>query len=301
MSFNSGTISGSATPALALMSALHTEIDGHAGWTYIEEVTSGTTTTRVYRSDSAFNTHGANFYLYLRRTDDANTSISVALSELWTTGGTGTVTYPVTTAAIAATTLTPDASGRYNGATSTGVLLANCFQPTLAVNTTSFFWLCSVTADRVVIGTLSGGSNSGVYAGAYERLYTSVIDPAPLCLMAVSGNATTVGSSAVMGFTRELSPFVSQTNNWKLYGQPATYGLGPHSVTSNTDMTTGHYVAVRILVGGATSASRANARGQLRDVLYCQPSVTANVGDTATISSVAYTCYMANAWVRNGA
>jgi hypothetical protein len=301
MSFSSGTISGSATPAAALMSALHTAINAHAGWTYIEEVTSGTITTRIYRCNAATNTHGIDFYVGIKRASDASLAVIPVVFESWTTGGTGTVAFPVTTTALAGGTLTPDASGRYNGATASGTALTNCLLGNLVVNTTSFYWNCSITNDRIIFGYLSGGSSGGVYAGAYERLYSSAIDPSPVCLIQPLSEKVNIGSTAIAMFTRELAPFSSLANNWKGYMQQATYVLGPHNPATSTDLTTGFYSAAKCLVGGATSATRASARGRLYDILDCTPGTPGVTGDTATIGGVAYTCVAPNFWSRDGA
>lgn len=301
MSFNSATVSASATPALDLMTALHTELNAHAGWTYIEEVTSGTIKARIYRCNAATNTHGADFYVGLRRAADTSLSVQVFTFELWTTGGTGTTSFPVTTNAIAGASNTPDASGRYAGATSTGILSANCLVGNLQVNTTSFYWNCSVSNDRAVFSTLSSGSSGGVYCGAYERLYSSVIDPAPVCMVSPFAQQTNTGGSGVSMFTRELAPFVALSNQWKGYAQRASNVLGPWTDTVSVDLTTGFYVANKILVGGATVATRASARGTLRDVVYTQPGIVPTVGDTATISGATWTCCGASVWVRNAA
>lgn len=199
MSFQQAGIT-SATPAKTLMDTLKAMIDAHAAWEHVATITSGSNTAEVFRCLGTHNLHGSDFYMAMRRTSDATTSVFVGISEGWN----GTEMTKIAPYVTSSTTLAIEADGSYATARNPATHLAGTngfIAPTTigTLNTTGFTYWASVTNNYFAAGLIAG-ANTGVYAGAYEK-YASDVTAHPIINIEL---AALLGSVRTGARTRDM-------------------------------------------------------------------------------------------------
>ncbi len=166
MAYTSGTETSDASATATLVARIETALTAHSAWEYVEEVTAGSYTVRVWRNKGADNGFGSDWYLALMRTSDTS-DLRFLVSEGWD----GSLAYracvnPGSQSYIETTyrSLTGDtgyawSDGRWNP------------YLTLATNTSSFAWRIHVNNKRVIVQTSISGSLQGIkYLGLFDKV-----------------------------------------------------------------------------------------------------------------------------------
>ncbi len=313
MSYSTGTIN-SLTPAVALMTTLDTAIDGHVAWVFVEEVISGTSVCRVYRSIGTANGFGTDFYIYVFRSSDTST-VSIAMSETWDAGTkrAGKIAPYNLTAAN-----TPAADQSYptvrNPLTEMAVVTATAgfmHSPTLNTNTTGFEYWISVTAKAVTVAVKVAGTPHGpIYAGLYDSFHPTSLDAFPLVIWGTVGSATagggasTVsdGTTALIGARTRAAGWVSGAITYAWAEGPAVSSwtlIVPIAVASGTskEPLSGKWWFPRVVVRstGSVAPRQGIVSGLLPShILWANLTEVAGeaIGDTITVDGTLHTCIM---------
>lgn len=276
MSYNTGSITSATQPAKDLMDTVGGYIDAHAAWEFVEEVAgTGTNVARVYKCLGTANSFGADFYVALVRTSLTG-RVGIVAGETYDSGtkkfgngatyGTAVVetglNYGTARHVANETTMTSNTAGYLKaadgGAAASGV----------AVNTTGFSFYASVTADRVVLGTLVGSAGTAVYAGLFDSFHAVPgVEAFPLCVAPAAGGpastsftgATTRATGSATG--SQTLPWYLTINNWTpmepAYGQQA--GISKERISNK-------FLASRIALYPGNGVSRSGAvMGRLKD------------------------------------
>ena len=194
MAFSTGTITSSATPTVDLIALVETMLTAHAAWTFVEEYTSGSNVSRVWKNEGALNGFGQDFYIILwRSTTTSTTTLYLLAAEDYNS----TTHLCIRACAQPGTTFTPEAT--YNSAIgATGQVFSNTTWNTVCALTTStaaFEYLIRVTNNSLLIKS-SSGSAYGVGAGLFTPFFPSQPNEFPLALFQW-GNTDTDGSGSV--------------------------------------------------------------------------------------------------------
>lgn len=312
MTRSSGTIAGGT--ALDLLSALHTAVDAHAAWEFVETVTntpSAGDEWRVYKCLAASNTHGADFYILVMY------DVSVSTQKLFFSVAEGYnaatneftnyapfLTSGVSVAADATVGTTVTDPNNLSTTTLQGQIVGDATGD-LSVDTAavSFDYDISVTNDRVIVATSVISDQSCVYVGAFEN-FTQITNNVPLCVLQVTQNTDNAvnGSKGTTGTTTRHPGRENQALNLAHFvlcggsAAAAPWTSGPYSTTtadSMKDLFLNGAIASRIMVKvGASNSTNANVTGYLRGLLYdmliIQIETTVVVGDTFTFGSDVY-------------
>jgi hypothetical protein len=85
MPYTASTIGATATCSKALMDAIH-PLTTAGGFTYVEEWTSGSNVSRIYKSPAASNVQNADWYLIVCRISDSDPKVNFAVAEEYNVG-----------------------------------------------------------------------------------------------------------------------------------------------------------------------------------------------------------------------
>lgn len=283
MSYLSGTIVSNASPTTALITAIEGELTAHPAWDYVEEVTEGGFTSRVWKCLGTLNGWGEDFYVALMRTS-ASSTLTVKAAELW--NGTLAVRgLPIVTAGAPEATF-KSKYGATGYAWSSGNWNASLIA---AVSVTSMAYRIIVTAKGLWVHTYIGTTSSGMYVGLFDI-------PSPLVPVALEFPlvGAVINDSANVAGSASRRPTASNSANWGFPGLPYDlttvwgYSMGtiPTGVAQLSGRALGAQVPAYVLNDGAAAATR----GVMPDVLVFRSETGIVVGDTITVDSVQYVC-----------
>lgn len=306
MSYATGPIQSAAQPAKDLMDTVGTLIDAHAAWEFVEEVAgTGTNVSRVYRCLGASNGFGTDFYMAMTRTSltsgvvlvmgegyDSGTKKLTNPAPYFTTTPTAPDTdlsYPTDRHVANETTLTAATQGFLFGA---GSLVANTLTGLLS-NTTGFTYWAFVGSSYVVVATRVGATGYAAYAGLYDSLHSTLLDPFPIWC----GTFTSMGTNfqAVGGivgaYTRQS---VAGALNYQYTGGiervPWTPLFTSNQSATSKELISNKWFPSRLLLH---ENSRRNAMRGLLKPSVLAVEMTENpetMGDTVSIDGQLYTC-----------
>lgn len=185
-------------------------------------------TANIYKSPAASNSVGQDFYVALRRNQDHATAVMFLLFEDWDAvnkkarkyapnAGTGITVNPVDN------TVT-DATGVLLTST---VLQSNIYCGVRLSQATTY--LIDVTINRVILGS-SDYAVPPVYAGVFDSLLPTTMDPVPLAVWRIGGDTGSGKSSSIGSSTREPGSPATGTNNFNVQ----TFWTGTTTTTRST-------------------------------------------------------------------
>lgn len=298
MSYATGQITSSSTPATALKDEIETLLTAHAAWTKDDSFTASIYTFEVWKSAGASNSFGTDFYVVMEHTSDADRLFFRAMEEFDNTTDQGRRGCPDNDS-FSVTEL----DGTRYGDTYAALTDANQFNPNVYVdmNVTDFNYFIGVSANAITVSTTD--SSSPIQAGLFEPLGS---DPNefPLVLMkfghASQSNASTVSrrydvigaGNVTYGFTTKHSS--STTVDYSCW----TRTDGQVGGTVN-DSALGGPMGARALVSHYSIASSAGftKRGLCYDVLMFDTAGAVDLGDTITVNADTYVYLGQSTWL----
>lgn len=168
MSFHTGTITTSSTPAADLIALAHTHITAHPAWSHVKDVTISSVVHRVYRCSGAYNAHGSDFHVALY--GSTSTNLGMKVFEEFDTG-TDQYTNPVQTAAGFSRAVASD--GALSGVGVSWTLDASpaaLGAEVLVTGTIATVWAVGITNNTLVIAVQGATANHGaLIAQVYEE------------------------------------------------------------------------------------------------------------------------------------
>ncbi|CAB4124251.1 hypothetical protein UFOVP49_89 [uncultured Caudovirales phage] len=255
----------------------------------------------VYKSPSACNSIGKDFYLGIGWDNASNANIAMTLFENWDSTANTCTGYAPNFRLGASTIQTPNSWCNNWASPIGGDPVSNAAHSitigTNKLSTTSQVCYHSVTIDRVV--TFSANSAAlttghSYYGGIYDRFLSASTDTYPIAVMNFIGatwsngpNAAAGNQSNYIGFTPREYYGSGGSNMW-VAGAGTPLNVITNSATN--EIYSNRQTTSRVILGGAaSSASAGNLRGLLKDIYYC--GITGTVGDTIslTINGTAYT------------
>ena len=296
MPYFEATISATANPAQSMMDTLDPLLTSN-GWVFVETYTSSTNVSNIYRSPSANNSTGADFYIAVNRVATTAAFVAMCIFEEWDATGKRCIKYAPNGTVTAASNV-PGASGEIQDATgvlpsvtTSGASLLKSVGFTLS--TSGWTYYLNITANRIIACTSIG--TDGFYCGAYDPFYNTS-RPA-LCVVDMGdGNSSTSTSQGAV--TRE--PLTgSSAGNWHIQEYKASSipsntqfnSFAPNIYTSNpTDAITGANLVFKKMVIHSRG-SVGNPIGLYKDVLTSYVGTnTGAPGDTLsyTIGGTTY-------------
>lgn len=310
MGYRTGSIT-SANPAADLYAQIEAEFNLHANWDFVDTVTIGSNTHKVWKNrgtGSGANAFGQDFFLDFQYAASAGTTLRVRAFELYDSVNDKCAHPCVPTAS----SLAINADGSWGDATpgvSTGYTLENTnlvYAEILTV-TTAFDYFIQVAVNKISVAAKFSTTNTALYAGVFEPLMAA--DPFPLCIVATSGNENSLTDC---GVSRHPNKTTTAADNFKFQCE-AYNSQGGNAATA--DLFHNAAFASRILLRHINSAGTSDAaiygrnRGLLYNCVYLPDGGTATVnGDTMTSGAETYTKMKfgtfnlsAGGWVRQAA
>lgn len=333
MSYGTGTMPASTTPAKDFMDEINTLLTAHAGWSLVEQYTiSGTPANNnnhvQYVYENTANSWGTPFYVGFFRFADSATQISTVVSEVYTLAThkfakfcyTG-VGWPIQADFSQGVVGTSDQYGD-----------AGIAQPSFNVNASGYSYMYSITNDRAIFMSANGTGSQywGIsFAGVIQPFYPAsasplTADPFPLFLYAntvygmyLQGNNHFLasrepgyggGGSQAPQYAFEYDGSYMMNNNyvgWDAWNQKwITDRVALNSRMQNqvggTSVRLRGLLPADILICDTNSTGYSVANPQLQS----QAAILPNIGDTLVIDGVTYTCIGNNApqvWVSQAA
>lgn len=189
MAYTSGTETSDASATATLVNRIETALTAHSAWEYVEEVTEGGYTSRVWKNKGTENDFGSDWYLALMRTSDTS-DLTFKAAEDWD----GSLAYrgcanPSNTYTPGATYASAYESAGYSWS-STNI---NGYVK-LSTNTTSFSWKVHINSKRLIVQTAVGTTVSNIiYTGIFDvpEPFASASYSAmefPLCVAPILGD-----------------------------------------------------------------------------------------------------------------
>lgn len=285
MTYSTGNITGSSTPAADLLALIEADLTAHASWTFVKEVPD-TYNRRIWRNDD--NDSGITFYLDMRAHPTSHIIYFTTYEVFDEVNDEATrwaylPNITIYDYSLAATDAPTDAN------TPTDVTaMPNDHQITVSCNTTDFTYGIWVTRNAVVVGT--DGTSYPVFVGTYETLLSHANDY-PLALVplgygdADGSGSTTRAPGATDFFAGEASTFVLDLMS--VTGGITGFGIIDGKVPSGGYARGGQAMGVRLALD-ASRASISEIIGLYHDMLYFQIDTGVEPGDTIDVGVDTY-------------
>lgn len=288
MSYVENTVVSNAAPTTALVSAIEAQLTAHEAWSFVEQVTDGSFTVRIWRNLGTKNDWGADFYVALMVTTSSSgtSNLIMKAAESWD----GSTKLATRGCPNPASTYTPDATFNSAYGTTGYAWSSTNWNANVSFSTsiTSFTYRIVVTSNGLHVFTST--SNNYGYAGLFETWWPSTTNEFPLCVAAPSTSTSTRYTSV----SRRPTETTSMSYGFYMYYVPsATYinGVvaGNVGASSPSALYGSSFLGARLVLQ-APSGPQGTLRGHYRDVLVFAVDSVVNVGDTVMVDGKLYVC-----------
>lgn len=288
MSFVTATDTSDAAAGTTLLNAIETLLSGHAAWSFVETVVSGTFTCRVWKCLGTANSWGSDWYLILRRSTSgiATSAITITACESYDSSGHLMTRFmqSLTTAA------TPDSTLNSVTGTTTVAPGSAPFTMTVTPSVTTFTYWILLTKNSLVLR--SSIDTSPAYIGLFTPFFAADWPTKEFPLVCtLLGNGNSLGAC-----TRCPGTTVSTANASKvdlpLSGGTTVLDIGGSALTIGIIAGTSPDILNSKPRGRRVGVLRTYSglpHGAYYDLLFFSVATGVAIGDTVTIG--------ANTWV----
>lgn len=300
MSYVTGTVLQSATPAISMRDVLESAMTAHGNWEFVKTLQSGGLDYRVWKNRGVGNGFGSDWYLFLVYSTTGTGNVSYFCAENFNSS-TNVFNHPCPLETTASTA--PAADFSFGGATTYAftTYLTNAHVETLTLSTTQFDYFIKVCKGHVMINIRVGSTTNGIYVGLFDTFMVS--DPFPLV---ICNPGNTSASAVPLPGTTSRMPEVTTSvarqfaireiatiNNTGWTQAAVIYGgsVGLPGSTSGDLFAGGSPLGSRILVTPLNFSSPGlygAIRGLYRDCLYFNTPQAVQPGDTMEIGTDTY-------------
>lgn len=236
----------------------------------------------VYKSPSASNASGSDWYLVLYRTSDTATVVYFSVAEVW-----DPTRKMVRNYAPSASSTPAAGTFAVNDTVGVAPYSTTLRQVSVSISAAGFQYWVSANTKRVIITTRVGASAYMIYAGLYDDLLAPALSPYPLIVSSFTASASTgtgTGSATREPNTTTNSGYNFFVNLYHPVGLTSDNAAGIYANTLIPGRPTVYSGRVNAVLGAGTSAI--GVRGLLKDVLY-QTVSGAVAGDTLAVTDAA--------------
>ena len=166
MAYSSGTETSDGAATATLVGKIEDALTAHAAWEYVEEVTEGGYTTRVWKNKGTENDFGSDWYLALMRTSDTSDLMFKAAEDWDGSNAIRGCLNPGSESYVESTYRSRYGDTGYPWSDSKWNSYVN-----IATHTSSFSWIIHVNNKRLVVQTSISGSLQGIkYIGLFDKV-----------------------------------------------------------------------------------------------------------------------------------